>query len=60
MYSLGLTVQLEKSVLVNTQQIVFLGFLLYLETMTARLTPERSQEIIELCNTMFRQQTGNH
>ena len=47
MDSLGLTVQPEKSVLVPTQQIVFLGFLLCSVTMTVRLTPERSQEIIE-------------
>ena len=55
MDSLGLTVQPEKSVLVPTQQIVFLGFLLCSVTMTIRLTPERSQEIIEICNTMLRQ-----
>ena len=49
MDSLGLTVQLNKSVLKPTQQITFLGFLLCSVTMTIRLPPERCKAIIDLC-----------
>ena len=49
MDSLGLTVHPEKSVLVPTQQIIFLGFLLCSITMTIRLTPDRCQAVIECC-----------
>ena len=43
MDSLGLTVQLKKSTIQPTQQIVFLGFLLCSITMSIRLPPERWQ-----------------
>lgn len=49
MDSLGLTIQPEKSVLIPTQQIVFLGNVLCSVTMTVRPTPERCQSIIDLC-----------
>ena len=49
MDSLGLTVHPEKSVLVPTQEIIFLGFLLCSITMTIRLTPDRCQAVIECC-----------
>lgn len=47
MDSLGLTVQLGKSVIQPTQQIVFLGFLLCSVTMFVRLPPERCKAVIE-------------
>lgn len=53
MDSLGLTVHPEKSVFSPCKQIIFLGFLLCSETMTVRLTKERSQELIGLCKDMF-------
>ncbi|XP_060558153.1 uncharacterized protein LOC132718470 [Ruditapes philippinarum] len=53
MDSLGLTIHLEKSVLVPTKQINFLGFLLCSETMTIRLTLERKSTLIELCKNII-------
>ena len=53
MDSLGLTVQLGKSVIQPTQQIVFLGFLLCSVTMTVRLPPERCKAVIELCQEIL-------
>ena len=55
MDSLGLTVHPRKSVLVPTQQIIFLGFLLCSITMTVRLTPERCQDVIDLCKSILAQ-----
>lgn len=55
MDSLGLTVHPEKSVLVPTQQIVFLGFLLCSITMTIRLTPDRCQAVVECCKDIMAQ-----
>ena len=49
MDSLGLTVQQPKSVFEPTQQIIPIGFLLCSVTMTARMPPERVQEIITFC-----------
>ena len=49
MDTLGLTVHIEKSVLVPTKQIVFLGFLLCSETMTVRLPLERANELRQYC-----------
>ena len=56
MDSLGLTVHPGKSVLVPTQQIIFLGFLLCSVTMTVRLVPAKCQEIIDMCKNLLRQQ----
>ena len=53
MDSLGLTVQLKKSVIEPTQQIVFLGFLLCSVTMSIRLPPERCKAIIDLCQEIL-------
>ena len=55
MDSLGLTVQLGKSVLQPTQQIVFLGFLLCSVTMSVRLPVERCRDIIDLCHEVLDQ-----
>ena len=41
MDSFGLTMHLDKSVLIPTKQIIFLGFILCSETMTVRLSIER-------------------
>lgn len=54
MDSLGFTVHLEKSVLVPSTQIVFLGFLLCSESMTVRLTDERKQELINCCKSVLK------
>lgn len=51
--SLGLTVNPNKSVLIPCQQIVFLGFILCSVTMLIRLTPERCQDIVELCKSVL-------
>ena len=48
MDSLGLTVHPEKSVLIPTQEIVFLGFILCSITMTVRPTPDKCQKVITL------------
>lgn len=53
MDSLGLTIHPEKSVLIPSQQIVFLGFILCSVTMTIRLTPEKVTETIALCHDML-------
>ena len=49
MDSLGLTVHIDKSVLVPTKQIVCLGFLLCSETMTVRLPVERAEDFTQYC-----------
>ena len=46
---LGFTVHSEKSVLVLTQQIIFLGFVIDSVKMTITLTEERKQSICMLC-----------
>ena len=55
MDSLGLTVNLGKSVIQPTQQIVFLGFLLCSVTMSVRLPSDRCRAVIELCQEVLRQ-----
>ena len=45
---LGLTDYPNKSVLLPTQQIVFLGFILCSISMTIRPTPEKCQKVVEL------------
>ena len=55
MDSLGLIVQLGKSVLQPTQQAVFLGFFLCSVTMSVRLPAERYKAIIELCQEILNQ-----
>ena len=49
MDSLGLTVHLDKSVLIPCRQIVFLGFILCSQTMTVRLTTERMEQLTDCC-----------
>jgi hypothetical protein len=55
MDSLGLTVNLTKSMLVPCQQIVFLGFILCSVTMSITLTPERCKDIIDLCKRLLKE-----
>ena len=50
---LGFTVHKEKSVVVPTQQIIFLGFLICSVTMTVRLPPEKCTGMIELCQEIL-------
>jgi len=47
---LGFTISLKKSVLIPTQKIVFLGFVLCSTTMTVRLTTKKCELIAEMCN----------
>ena len=51
--NLGLTINIEKSVLQPCQKIIFLGFLLCSITMTIRLTESRKNEIQELCHKLI-------
>ena len=55
MDSLGLTVNLGKSVIQPTQQIVFLGFLLCSVTMSVRLPSDMCRAVIELCQEVLSQ-----
>ena len=50
---LGFTVHKEKSVVVPTQQIIFVGFLICSVTMTVRLPPEKCTGMIELCKEIL-------
>ena len=50
---LGFTVHKSKSVVVPTQQIVFVGFLLCSFSMTVKLPPEKCQGLIVLCKEML-------
>ena len=50
---LGFTIHQEKSVLVPTQQKIFLGFVIDSVKMTITLTGERKQSIYMLCQTIL-------
>ena len=50
---LGFTIHPEKSVLVPTQQIIFLGFVIDSVKMTITLTEERKQSIYTLCQNIL-------
>ena len=50
---LGFTISLKKSVLVPSQTIVFLGFILCSTDMTIRLTKEKCDSIVELYNSLI-------
>lgn len=52
--SLGLTINLDKSVLQPCQKLNFLGFLLCSITMTVRLTEPRKLEIKDMRSKMFK------
>lgn len=51
---LGLTVHPEKSMLVPTQCIEFIGFLINSVDMTVRLTPHKADAIVTLCLRLLR------
>ena len=50
---LGFTVYKQKSVVVPTQQIIFVGFLICSVTMTVRLPPEKCLNMMELCKEIL-------
>ena len=49
MDNLRLTINAEKSVMIPSKQIVFVGFILCSETMTVRPTKEKTDNITNLC-----------
>ena len=51
--NLGFTVNYVKSVLIPTQEIEFLGFLLNSRTMTMSLTKKRCDKIYQFCSTLL-------
>lgn len=55
--SLGFTVHPDKSVLIPTQEIIFVGFLINSVTMTVRLTPEKANDIVKECLHLLKQNT---
>ena len=52
--SLGLTIHPSKSVLVPTQEITFLGFVLNSVLMTVRLTEEKANSLVHCCIMLLR------
>ncbi|MEW8544652.1 MAG: hypothetical protein AB2693_14070 [Candidatus Thiodiazotropha sp.] len=50
---LGFTVHKDKSVVVPSQQIIFVGFLICSVSMTVRLPPEKCIDMIELCREIL-------
>ena len=56
--SLGFTIHADKSVLIPTQKIIFLGFIINSKNMT--ITNEKKQKIKELCKYIFNTQKLNH
>jgi len=57
--SLGFTVHPEKSVLIPTQEIQYLGFILNSTEMTVKLTTEKAIKIKEQCKFILDKATGN-
>ena len=53
----GFTVHPDKSVLIPTQVIVFLGFVLNSLNMTVRLTPQKAEKLKNLCVEMLSRET---
>lgn len=52
--SLGLTIYPSKSVFQPSKQIVFLGFILDSEKMTASLTQEKANDVIHCCSNLMK------
>ena len=50
---LGFTVHKAKSVVIPTQTIVFVGFVVCSVTMTVRLPPEKCDDLIHLCKEIL-------
>ena len=50
---LGFTINIAKSVLVPTQEIEFLGFVLNSATMQMRITAARGQKMVRLCSDLL-------
>ena len=57
MDDLGLTVHPEKSVIIPTQCIEFVGFIINSVDRTVRLSPHKAVEIKNLCFSLLKQQT---
>jgi len=55
--NLGFTVHPDKSILVPTQQLVFLGFVIDSKSMTVSLTPEKACKVKNHCQSLFAQST---
>ena len=55
--SLGFTVHPEKSVLIPTQEITFVGFVLNSINMTVRLTDDKASEIVSACKSLLKSTT---
>ena len=53
LWELGFTIHPEKLVLVPTQQIIFLGFVIDSVKMRISLTEDRKQSIYTLCQNIF-------
>lgn len=51
--SLGFTVHKTKSVVIPTQTIVFVGFLICSVSMTVRLPPDKCEDMIQLCKEIL-------
>jgi hypothetical protein len=51
--SLGLTIHLDKSIIIPTQEIQYLGFILNSREMTVQLTREKALKIKELCQNIL-------
>ena len=50
---LGFIISVKKSVIVPSQQITMLGFILCSSTMTVRLIPEKAQVIVDMCMNLL-------
>ena len=50
---MGFVVHPEKSVLVPSQEIEYLGFIINSVTMTVRLTTEKKKKIFDLCQEVL-------
>ena len=58
--SLGFTINREKSQLVPTQQIRFLGFIVDLVAMKLSLPADKLQQLIQMSRSLLYQQTVSH
>ena len=52
--SLGFTIHFDKSIIIPTQEIQYLGFILNSREMTVQLTREKALKIKELCQNILR------
>ena len=57
LYYLGFLIQLEKSVLVPTQRLTFLGFILDSVLMRIYMNSEKIAKVFDLCSNLLRTQS---